>query len=177
MLSSQLSAAQGQYQQSQAAQQESDAQLVAVRAKLKAAEDSAAAQQVVSQQLQQKLSTAESGLLTASARVQQLQAAHQALSEELKRQREACGEEETAHKNADAQVGLSSKHKARANCLRPGLSWQPLLGPVQVSCRGLFPGHLFPLLSIMSPAVCPVQCGQGHIITVQHQARASLVRL
>jgi hypothetical protein len=106
---------QGQYQQSQAAQQETDAQLAAVKVKLKAAEDAAATQQGLSQQLQQKLATAESGLTASNAKVQQLQAAHQALSEDLKRQREAWGEEESAHKNADAQVRLSdSQHMAQA---------------------------------------------------------------
>jgi chromosome segregation ATPase len=115
-LSSQLSAVQGQYQQSQAVQQETYAQLTAVKAKLKAAEDAAATQQGLSQQLQQKLATAESGLTAANAKVQQLQAAHQALSEDLKRQREAWGEEESAHKNADAQVRLSdNQHTAQAN--------------------------------------------------------------
>lgn len=68
-------------------------------------EDAAAAQQGLNQQLQQKLTTAESGLAAANARVQQLQADHQELSRELKRQREAWGEEEAAHKHADAQVG------------------------------------------------------------------------
>lgn len=103
-LSSQLATCQDKHQQSQAALQESESQLSAAKARLRTAEDTAATQLSLNKQLQQKLSADEDSLAGATAKLQQVTAAQQALAEALKREREACGEEHAAHAQAAAQV-------------------------------------------------------------------------
>lgn len=95
-LLSQLSTLQEQYKRSQAAQQESESQLAAARAKLKAAEELAASQSSRSAQLQQGLTAAESKLK------REQQAAHEA-REEVKRQA-ACKVEQRAPAHTEAEV-------------------------------------------------------------------------
>jgi chromosome segregation ATPase len=104
MLSSQLSTLQAQYQESQASLKEAETQLAATRTKLKSAEESASTHASLNTQLQQKLAAAESGFTAARTQLQQLQAAHQTLAEQLKWQREAWGEEQAAHTHADSRV-------------------------------------------------------------------------
>lgn len=58
-----------------------------------------------SSQLQEKLEKAESDLTAATAQLQQVQSAQHTMSEELKRQRDAWGEEQAAHTQATTQVG------------------------------------------------------------------------
>lgn len=98
---------QDQYQRSQAAQQESEAHLAAVRAKLKAADELAAAQSSLKTQLQEKLATAESGLKSTTGRLQQLQTTHQALLDETKRQREAWGEQQATRGHTEREVRVN----------------------------------------------------------------------
>jgi chromosome segregation ATPase len=103
-LSSQLSALEEQCQHSQASQQEAQSQLAAVRAKLKAAEETAACQASLNTHLQNKLSAAEAGLSRAQSQVQQLQASHQALLDTAKQQQEGQERQQAAHNYTDAEV-------------------------------------------------------------------------
>ena len=104
ILSSQLSTLQTQFHECQGSLKEAESQLLATRAKLKNAEESAAIHASLNTQLQQKLAAAESGFRAARTQLQQLQAAHQTLTEQLKEQREAWGEEQAAHTHADTRV-------------------------------------------------------------------------
>lgn len=128
MLSSQLSTLQAQYQESQAGLKETETQLLATKTKLKSAEESAATHASLNTQLQQKLAAAESGFTAARTQLQQLQGPHQTLTEQLKRQQEAWGEEQAAHTHADTRVSCQCDKGARyhkqptqATCLM--LTW------------------------------------------------------
>jgi hypothetical protein len=79
--------------------------LTTVRAKLKAAEDSASSQASLNTHLQHKLSAAEVALSRATAQLQQVQSSHQALLDATKKQQEAQERQHAAHNHTDAEVG------------------------------------------------------------------------
>lgn len=97
-------ALQEKHKHSQAAQQEAEGELALVRTKLKGAEESAATQLHLNSQLQQKLTIAENSLAAATSKEVACEEAQQALSQELKRQQEARGADQTAHAHAAAEV-------------------------------------------------------------------------
>lgn len=142
-LVSQLATLQEQYKRSQAAQQESESQLAAARAKLKAAEELAASQSSRSAQLQQGLTAAESELKKAQ------QAAREAW-EEVKRQ-VACKVEQGAPAHTEAEVRLAGRHTlwlgqaARLTHVDKQGRWGAHQTRCLVSCRSLHCKHSWQL--------------------------------
>jgi predicted nucleic acid-binding Zn-ribbon protein len=81
-------------------------QLAALKARAKAAEEAAAAEQARCKQLQQELTNAKGGQANNALKLLDLQTSQQLLDEKLTRATDALAQEQAARAEADKQVGL-----------------------------------------------------------------------